>query len=91
MLVCSWSIGIVFLALGLLVTLVLYAAAASNKAAADSENAHAAAADTKRALDTHEQVQAVQMQQIKDDLTTIKQDVKEIRDKLNGKSNLAAK
>jgi hypothetical protein len=77
-----WAIGTSFVVIGLLITLTLFAVAASNKASADSENAHAAAADAKRALDTHEQVQQVTMDQIRSDLKEIKADLKEVKSKL---------
>jgi hypothetical protein len=77
-----WAVGISFVAIGLLLTLVLFAVAASNKASADSENAHTAAADVKRALDTHTAVQDVTMGQIKSDLAEIKADLKEVKAKL---------
>jgi hypothetical protein len=73
--IVRWGMGIAFTAIGVLITMVGMAITGSNRAAAD-------AADVQKELTTHEAVQKVVTDQIKDDLATIKSDVKEIKAKL---------
>ena len=80
--IVRWGLGTTLTLCGIFVVLIGFAIAGSNKAYENATTSATAAANVDRRLDTHEQVQKVQMDQIKSDLGEIKADSKDIKQKL---------